>query len=127
MSLPAFIFNQLQTELHAIELQLLEKVSKTYDIPLEELKEECLTPLTVIPEAKDKIFISKKYKGRKIPINEDRCQALICNRGKGGQCTRPRCEGEDCCKQHMCHLKFGKVDNQIMEKQFNKPIRAIYK
>lgn len=127
MSLPAFIFNQLQTELHAIELQLLGKISKTYDIPLEELKEEFLTPLTVIPEAKDKIFISKKYKGRKIPTKEDRCQAIIWNRGKGGQCTRSKCEGEDCCKQHLCNLKFGKVDNQLMEKQFNKPIRAIYK
>lgn len=127
MSLPAFIFNQLQTELHAIELQLLEKVSKTYDIPIEELTDQFLTPLKVVPEATDKIFISKKYKGRKIPMQEDRCQALIWNRGKGGQCTRPKCDGEEYCKQHMCHLKFGKVDEKPMETHFNKPIRAIYK
>lgn len=127
MSLPAFIFNQLQDELYSIQMQLLEKVSNTYDIPMDELVVQFLSPLKIIPESSEKIFISKKYKGRKLPIPQDRCQAIIWNRGKGGQCTRSKCEGKEFCKQHTEYLKFGKITDIPLEKQFNQPIRAIYK
>ena len=127
MSLPAFIFNQLQNELEKIQLELLEKISSTYDIPIEELTEQFLSPLKVIPESNEKVFISKKYKGRKIPCPHDRCQAVTWNRGKGGQCSRSKCEGEEFCKHHAEHLPFGKINDVPLEKQFNQPIRAIYK
>ena len=127
MSLPAFIFNELQEELQKVQMQLLEKVSITYDIPMEELTEQFLTDLKIIPESKEKVFISKKYKGRKIPCPHDRCQAVTWNRGKGGQCTRSKCDGEDFCKQHIDHLPYGKINKDPLEKQFNQPIRAIYK
>lgn len=127
MSLPAFIFNQLQDELQTIQMQLLEKISSTYDIPIEELTDQFLSPLKVIPESNEKVFISKKYKGRKIPCSHDRCQAVTWNRGKGGQCSRSKWNGEDFCKHHTEHLPFGKINDISLEKQFNKPIRAIYK
>lgn len=127
MQTPAFIFNSLQKELQAIQLNLLEKVSKTYDIPLEELKEQFLSDLKIIPETKEKIYICKKYKSRKIPMDEERCQALIWNKGKGGQCSRPKYEDCEFCKQHKEHFRFGKVSEPKHVDKFDIQERVIYK
>jgi hypothetical protein len=127
MKTPAFVFNTLQQELQDIQVKLLENISKTYDIPLEELKEQFLSDLKIVPEAKDKIYICKKYKSRRLPMEEDRCQALIWNKGKGGQCSRPKYEYFDFCKQHKDHLCFGCVEKPKQEDKFAIQDRAIYK
>lgn len=110
ISTPAFIFNTLQQELQKIHLTWLEQIAQKYNLPLEELKQEFIKDLKIIPETTEKIYICKKYKARKIPMEEDRCKALIWNKGKGGQCTRPCCDGEEYCKIHVMHLKYGSVD-----------------
>jgi len=127
LNTPAFVFNTLQKELQDIQVKLLEKVSKTYDIPLDELTETFLSDLTIIPEKKDKIYICKKYKGRRLPMDKDRCEALIWNKGKGGQCTRPKYNVECFCKQHVSHLCFGSVKDPKHVDKFCIQDRAIYK
>jgi hypothetical protein len=129
LSTPAFVFNTLQKELQDIQIKWLEKIADKYALSLEALKKEFIEDLELIPETKEKVYIYKKYKARRIPMDEDRCKALIWNKGKGGQCSRPCCPGESFCKIHVVHLKYGSVDNpNLVEKNNREAIlpRKVY-
>lgn len=104
MDTRAFIFDILNKELYAIHEEMLQKISSKYNIDIDELKNDFLKPLSVIPEHVEKVVICKKQQKRVIPDKEHRCNARV---WKGGQCTRACKEGSIFCSQHISIQKHG--------------------
>jgi hypothetical protein len=127
MNTPAFIFDLLNNELQQIQIKMLEKISKKYNIDINELKNEFIKPLSIIPEKTEKVIIMKKQKGRKLPSDEERCTARIWNRGKGGQCSRPRKKNECFCCQHVENRKHGIISEPPSKKVFKHNTNIVYK
>lgn len=125
MEAPAFIFECLEKELWTIQVNLLQKVATKYDLDLEELQRECLQPVTV--SADEQAYICKRQRRKPLPEDDKRCLARVWNRGKGGQCTRMKCEGGDFCKQHMSGCRHGIIGEAPPKKVFGKTTRALYK
>lgn len=127
MDVPSFLFDLLNQQLREVQEQLLENVAKKYQLDVGKVKEEFLGPLVLIPEKKEKVIICKKQKGRKLPSDEQRCMARIWNRGKGGQCTRFRKEGADCCCQHLEKRKHGLITEDPPKQVFQHTTKILYK
>lgn len=127
MDVPAFIFDVLNQELQRVQEELLEKVAQKYHLPYPELVESFLTPLEILPEKSEKVFLCKKQKGRALPPEERRCMARIWNRGKGGQCTRARKEGDAFCCQHLEKRKHGVIGETPPREVFCHTTKVLYK
>ncbi|MGA1048219.1 MAG: hypothetical protein ACO3UU_09425 [Minisyncoccia bacterium] len=117
MDTPAFIFDILNNEIYTIHKDMLHKISKKYNIDINELTSEFLKPLTVTPEEIEKVVIYKKHQRRSIPDTLNRCKACIWNKGKGGQCTRSCIQSQSFCAQHIDKQKNGTVFNKITCKE----------
>lgn len=127
MDVPAFIFDLLNQELQRVQEELLERVAEKYRLSSKELVQEFLTPLEIVPEKKEKVIVCKKQKGRALPPDETRCNARIWNRGKGGQCTRFRKEGNAFCCQHLEKRKHGTIGEQAPREVFCHTTKILYK
>lgn len=125
MEVPSFIFECLEKELFQIQYNLLQKVATKHNLNLEELQKDFLQPVEV--SAEEQAYICKRQRRKQLPDPEKRCIARVWNRGKGGQCTRIKCDGEDLCKQHLGGCKHGVIGDMPPKQVFGKSIRALYK
>lgn len=102
-TVPEFLFALLEQELRKVQLDLLKRVAKEYDINEQDLINRMIpeNPVHVLPE---RIKIVRRP-NLKAPIEADlRCQARIWNRGRGGQCTR-NATNDKLCRQHAQELE----------------------
>lgn len=131
MKTPQFIFDLLDGELRRVHVELLEKVAAKYGLDHAKLVEEFVpVPTTkMVPSNDVEITIHKKWKPKPLPMDEDRCQARIWNRGRGGQCTRPRkTEKSECyCIYHEKHRRYGDIREAPDLTQFPKKHTILYK
>lgn len=125
MEVPVFIFECLQKELLQLQMDLLERVANKYQMDKEDLYKEFLQPIRVTNSKK--VYICKKQQSRPVPLPEERCMARVWNRGKGGQCSRGRCAGEEFCSQHLYTQKHGRITDPPPTHVYGKSIRVLYK
>lgn len=125
MEVPAFIFECLQEEIKKVQVEVLKKVADKYGINLEDMVEEFVSGVSLNRE--EKVYICRKQRARTLPDEDKRCLARVWNRGKGGQCTRMKCDGEDFCVQHVAYQKHGVISAPPPKDVFGKSIRALYK
>ncbi len=129
MDHPSFIYQLLNDEIKRIKIKLIEDICeklKVEDDKKEQLINEFINNIQIIPNAKMKIEVKKKFEPRQPAEIKCRCLGRIWNRGKGGQCTRQKLGDSDYCKQHISNLKHGRIDEPINREQFPKT-KAIYK
>lgn len=124
MDTPAFIFELLNKELRGIQEKMCREIATKYDLDFEEVSRPYLT---IIKEIDEKVFICKKTKSRKLPDNEERCNARVWNRGKGGQCCRSRKNDSMFCSQHSENSKHGVITDTPNRTLFPRKTRIIYK
>ena len=127
MEVPEFLFHLLDQELQRIQEELLEKVADRYKLDIATLREEFITPLQIIPQETEKVFLCKKQKGRQLPNDDVRCTARIWNRGKGGQCTRFRKGEYAFCCQHIEKRKHGTITETPPREVFCHKTKSLYK
>jgi hypothetical protein len=137
MEAPQFIFELFEKELRAIQIKLLGKVATAKGLDPEDLVEEFLPErgLRLVPNTKTIIQVKKKNAPPAPPSAESRCMARVWNRGKGGQCVRPRSsasKGEnvikcDYCSQHTKNRKHGRIDESPGKDIFPKEAKSVYK
>ena len=89
---------------------VIQKISQTYNIPLEDLRKcynhSCLAiKYGIKKRVKRKIDPCKQCMGRKIDME---------------QCTRSRKEGSEYCLSHQKSLKFGRIDDDMAGKPVKK-------
>lgn len=114
----------LNDELQKIQETMCREIAEKYNLDFDELSRPYLT---ITKQKEEKVFICKKIKNRKVPLDEVRCCARVWNRGKGGQCSRCRSEGEKFCKQHIETRKHGLITEPPKRTLFPKKSRIIYK
>lgn len=109
--IPNYIFQILDKELYDMQRDLLSRVAKEYTLDAEQLIEKFLTdPLKISSPSDQKIEVTRKVNPKPPPADEERCTARVWNRGRGGQCTRKRCDDEGLCGHHKRLLeKNGKL------------------
>ena len=131
MKAPQFIFDLLDGELRRCQIELLEKVAAKYGLECEELVREFvpMPTTTLVPASDVEITIHKKWKPKPIPPASERCLARIWNRGRGGQCTRPKkSEKSECyCIYHEKHRRYGDIREAPDLSQFPKKHSVLYK
>ena len=116
--IPDFIFNMFKQEVSSIIDQALHIVANDHKLDLNKLKnrvKECLDlNIELVDDSKEKIKIIRT-KPRKVPEDEDRCQARVNHKEKGlVQCAFKHTEGCDFCKRHANkELKFGTISAPI--------------
>lgn len=124
---PSFVFTILNKELYEIQRRLLENVAKDHNLNAEDLITTYLKdPLSVTPNTTTKVEVVRRAAPKTLPKTEERCMARIWNRGKGGQCTRRRTEGDYCTAHAHDGTRHGRIDHPPPEHIFGK-IRAVYK
>lgn len=131
MDIPHYIFDILNKELIDLQKELLKKVATKYILDYETLVNDFIesTANNIKPNTNIQIQV-KKHIIRKNNIDpENRCQARIWNRGKGGQCTKKRMDIVDClyCKQHLTNRKHGSIKDPPDLKLFPLHSCALYK
>ena len=128
MDTPSYLWNLLEEEIIRIEKDILKKVATKYNIDYEEIEKEFLDkPMKMIPNKDVSIVIKKEVK-HKIKIEkEDQCCARVWNRGKGGQWTRKKKDGEDYCTQHINNRKHGDITDLPDRTIFPKKSNSLYK
>jgi hypothetical protein len=124
MDTPSFIFELLNNELQKIQEQMCKEIAEKYNLDFDELSRPYLS---ITKQSDEKIFICKKIKTKKLPVDEERCIARVWNRGKGGQCTRCRFKDIEFCKQHSEKQKHGVITEPPKRYLFPKKSRIIYK
>jgi hypothetical protein len=141
MEAPQFIFELFEKELRAIQIKLLGKVATAKGLDPEDLIEEFLPEhgLRLILNTKTSIQVKKKNAPSAPPPAESRCMARVWNRGKGGQCVRPRSSGataaksgenvskSEYCSQHAKNRKHGRIDEPPGKEVFPKEAKSVYK
>jgi len=128
MDTPSYLWNLLEEEI----IRIFEEGS--YELPeyfvkrYEEIEKEFLDkPMKMIPNKDVSIVIKKEVK-HKIKIEkEDQCCARVWNRGKGGQWTRKKKDGEDYCTQHINNRKHGDITDLPDRTIFPKKSNSLYK
>ncbi len=115
---PEFLFALLEQELRKVQIDVLKKVAKEYELNEDELIDRILPtkPIHIMPE---RIKIVRRP-ALKPPIEaDDRCQARIWNRGRGGQCTRNATTADRLCRQHA--QEFQKSEGKLRHGWIHEP------
>lgn len=128
METPAYLWNLLEVEIYRIQSELLQRIATKYGLKHDQLMEEFIAaPLKLVPNKKITIEVRKKIQPKPSPSDDLRCCARIWNRGKGGQCTRPKKTDSDYCAQHSTHLKHGDIREKVDRSIFPKQSQCLYK
>jgi hypothetical protein len=133
MDAPNFIFEMFEEELTRIQRELLSKVASKYNLDEQTLHTEFLEKrVKLIPNSEVTVVVKKQVVKKQKVAEQSRCPARIWNRGRGGQCTRPKKTNDDdtvCefCAQHMTNRKHGVITEPVDKKIFPKHPTAIYK
>lgn len=128
MDTPSYLWNLLEEEILRIERDILKKVATKYNLDYEEIQKEFLNePMKMIPNKDVSIVIKKEVKPKTKIEKENQCCARVWNRGKGGQCTRKKKDGEDYCTQHINNRKHGDITDKPDRAIFPKKSNALYK
>lgn len=127
-STPQYIFELLNNELYDYNKSILNKLCHDFNLDKKVVFDKYLEKkLNIIDDPKISIEITKKITNKKIPSVDDRCMARIWNRGKGGQCTRKKCNNNDYCLQHSITQKHGRIDENVPRNLFQNKSNALYK
>lgn len=127
--IPSFIFDVLEEELYQIQLQLLQRVCETYNLDVKDAQARLLPSkpqLQIIPKSHKIVEVVQRKPTRPPADEENRCQARVWNRGRGGQCTRNKKDGGELCAQHSKHLRHGLIYETPPNDIFSTR-RALYK
>lgn len=100
-----------------MQCNLLSKVAKAYQLDEQQLIDTFLVdPLKVASPSEQKIEVTRKLNPKPLPNEDERCNARVWNRGRGGQCTRKKCDDEGLCGHHKRLLeKNGKLHHGTMQ------------
>jgi hypothetical protein len=132
-SVPEFLVALLDGELRKMQESLLKRVAVEYNLDEAQLIAKMLpqTPLHIVP---DNVHVVRKMKPKVPPTPDERCQARIWNRGKGGQCTRHQNDVSKLCTHHhkeyeeKGHLRHGWIHDTPNKEIFGngKRTKALY-
>ena len=103
----------LHRKMHILQNTLINNLSDEVDRK---------TILTIVNKYKKNIVVNlrpyqvKKQRVTRVVSSERRCMARI---GLGTQCSRSRMSGGDFCKSHSNSLPYGRIDEDIPDKEFH--------
>lgn len=106
---PSFIVSLFTNEIFHIHEQLLLDISKTYEIPFEELKRKYLPEIDVISNNLEKINIVKKREYNKNLPSTKQCIALTKNKY---QCLRSKGCHVHFCIIHKNNQPYGTINDK---------------
>lgn len=143
MDVPHYILDLLTEELREMQIKLLKKVATRHGLDHAGLVAEFAPPpdtaVAIVPNTEIAITVQKTQPRRTPKSGDNRCMARVWNRGKGGQCTRARCNGTgvagaddsgagaDYCSQHIEKRKHGRIDESVPKDTFPKKPVSLYK
>lgn len=113
LSVPSFIISLFTKEVMKVHEDLLQDMSKQYDIPFEELQKRYIPNIQIISNQLEKVNISKKRQYNKNLPPHKRCFALT---KENKQCVRSKGQHERFCIIHENHQPYGTIDKpQILK------------
>jgi hypothetical protein len=122
-SVPSYIFDILDKELYDMQCTLIRRISAEYGLKSEEVIAKFLEdPLKILPVTDTKIEITKRTNAAPPAADEERCNARVWNRGRGGQCSRRRAKECEFCGHHM---KMYEKDGKLHHGRMNDPPPAM--
>lgn len=123
---PSFIVSLFTKEIFHVHEELLLDISKTYEIPYEELKNKYLPNVDIISNNLEKINIAKKREYNKNLPKNKQCIALTKN---NSQCLRSKGSHKSFCIIHINNQPYGTLPSDADTKDFDKdlnPKKFIY-
>ena len=117
-----FILNSLALIFNNKLKQVLEEISNTHNINLDNLVAEYCAKDISIADLSITI-IKKKRKKNRILDKDELCMA---KKADGHQCTRRRKDNNEFCGKHLNNLKFGRIDDDDKYKDTNKYIKTMH-
>lgn len=119
---PDFILNLFQNEIRKINLQMLEKFCKVFNVDIEDAKIKLKDQLNIVfePVKNEIVTIVKKQK----EIDPDkRCNARVLRKYEMGQCSRKKIEDCIFCKKHQKMNDAGKLKYSTIDSPVPKDIK----
>jgi len=117
-----FILNSLALIFNNKLKQVLEEISNTHNINLDNLVTKyCTKDISIADLA---ITIKKKKRKKNRILDKD--ELCMAKKADGHQCTRRRKDNNEFCGKHLNNLKFGRIDDDDKYKDTNKYIKTMH-